>query len=417
MRKALDECPPPTLFGLSLDEMLSCVDDLNVVVQQVTAMQLAAIRQIDSLGVAAEMGATSTVAWLRERYRISGNTASRLVKLARAVDPDAGSPVAEALAAGEVNVDQVQVITDAVANLPAEHRRAGEEHLVDEAETFGPKELGRLGQRIFEVVAPEEADKRALAELERAERRAWYKRGLWLTDIPGTSHVRITGLLTQEDAAIVRATTDPLCAPRTRRRTGNNTDFVDIRSPGERRADALMEVCRLANACGQLPDNGGDRPQVVVTIDYEDLRRQVGAGTFDDGSHLSPAAARRLACDAGIIPAVLGSSSQVLDVGRQSRLATGPLRRALALRDGGCAFPGCDRPPRWCDAHHVLHWSDDGPTELSNLAMLCGYHHRLIHHSDWQIRINPKDGLPEFIPPSYIDAARIPRRNKYHRRT
>jgi hypothetical protein len=365
------------------------------------------------------MGATSTVAWLRERYRISGNTASRLVKLARAVDPDAGSPVAEALAAGEVNVDQVQVITDAVANLPTEHRRAGEEHLVGEAASFGPKELGRLGQRIFEVVAPDEADKQALAELERAERRAWHNRGLWLTDIPGTSEVRVTGWLTQEDAATFRAATDPLCAPRTRRRAGNNadTDTTDTRSPGERRVDALMEVCRLANACGQLPDNGGDRPQVVVTIDYEDLRRQVGAGTFDDGSHLSPAAARRLACDAGIIPAVLGSSSQVLDVGRQSRLATGPLRRALALRDGGCAFPGCDRPPRWCDAHHVLHWSDGGPTELSNLAMLCGYHHRLIHHSDWQIRINPKDGLPEFIPPSYIDAARIPRRNKYHRRT
>jgi Domain of unknown function (DUF222)/HNH endonuclease len=178
----------------------------------------------------------------------------------------------------------------------------------------------------------------------------------------------------------------------------------------------LVEVCRLVSTCGELPDNGGDRPQVVVTIDYDRLRDRVGVGTFDDGSHLSPAAARRIACDAGIIPAVLGTTSQVLDVGRQSRLATGPLRRALVLRDKGCAFPGCDRPPRWTDAHHVLHWSDGGPTELSNLVLLCGYHHRLIHHSDWQAKINPKDGRPEFIPPSYIDASQLPRRNRYHRR-
>jgi hypothetical protein len=173
---------------------------------------------------------------------------------------------------------------------------------------------------------------------------------------------------------------------------------------------------RLACACRQLPDNGGDRPQIVVTIDYDNLRQQIGAATLDDGSHLSPATARRLACDAGIIPAILGSRSQPLDLGRQSRLVTGPLRRALVLRDGGCAFPGCDRPPRWCDAHHAFHWSDGGPTDLSNLVLLCGYHHRLIHHTDWQIRINPKDGLPEFIPPTYIDQDQLPRRNKYHRR-
>jgi hypothetical protein len=167
---ALDECQAQPLFGLSIDEIVSCVDKINTVAQQVAAIQLALIRQVDTLGVAASMGATSTVAWLRERYRISGPTASKLVKLARAVDPDAGSPVAAALAAGAVNVDQVQVITDAVAKLPVEHRTAGEEHLVGEAEVFGPRELGRLGQRIFEVVAPEEADKQALAELERAER-------------------------------------------------------------------------------------------------------------------------------------------------------------------------------------------------------------------------------------------------------
>src|SRR5690348_16520464 len=411
MRKALDECRSQAVYGLSVDELTSCVDDIHTVVQQATAVQLALIRQVDTLGVAAAMGATSTLAWLRDRHRISGRAASRLVKLANALD---ASATADALAAGEVNVEQAQVIADAVAALPAEHRAAGEEHLLGEADTFGPKELGRLGQRIFEVVAPEEAEQRALAELERAEKRAYQDRGLWLTDIAGTSRVRVTGWLDQDGAATIRAALDPLCAPRTLRRTGrrgddpetgpdNDTDPSDVRSAGQRRVDALVEVCRLASACGQLPDNGGDRPQVVVTIDHDKLREQVGAATFDDGAQLSPAAARRIACDAGIIPAILGAASQPLDLGRQTRLVTGPLRRALVLRDRGCAFPGCDRPPRWTDAHHIQHWSNGGPTDLGNLVLLCGHHHRLIHHSEWQARINPKDGLPDFIPPAYVD--------------
>jgi hypothetical protein len=339
------------------------VDDAHVLAQQVAAVQLALIRQVDTRGLATADGAANTASWLRDRHRISGTAASRRVKLATALD---ASATADALTAGEVNIEQAQVITDAVAALPAEHRTAGEEHLLGEAEVFGPRELGRLGQRIFEVVAPEEAEKQALAELERAEKRAYQDRGLWLTDIAGTSKVRVTGWLDQDGAATVRAALDPLCAPRTMRKASgrggdpetsadNDTDPSDMRSAGQRRVDALVEVCRLASACGELPDNGGDRPQVVVTIDFDRLRQQVGVGSFDDGSHLSPAAARRLVCDAGIIPAVLGSASQVLDLGRQTRLVTGPLRRALVLRDKGCAFPGCDRPPRWCQGHHIQH--------------------------------------------------------------
>jgi hypothetical protein len=420
--RALDECLAASVWAQPDSIVVGDLDRLVVVAQKVAAATLMRIREIDGRGVPAAQGATSTLAWLRERYRISGGAASRQVKLAAALD---ASATADALAAGAVNVEQAQVIADAVAALPAEHRTAGEEHLVGEAASFGPRELGRLGQRIFEVVAPEEAEKRALTELERAEKRARQDRGLWLTDVAGTSRVRVTGWLDQEGAATVRAALDPLCAPRTMRRAGrrdsdpsadNDTDPSDVRSAGQRRVDALVEVCRLASACGQLPDNGGDRPQVVVTIDYDKLRDQVGVGSFDDGSQLSPAAARRLACDAGIIPAILGGATQALDLGRQSRTVTGPLRRALVLRDNGCAFPGCDRPPRWCQGHHIVHWINRGPTDLINLVLLCGLHHRLIHHSEWQVRINPKDGLPEFIPPVYVDAEQRPRRNRYHRR-
>jgi hypothetical protein len=285
----------------------------------------------------------------------------------------------------------------------------------------------------------------------------------------------VSGWLDREAATVLRCALDPLSAPSPDPGTGDR----DPRSLSQRRADALTEVCRLALASGRLPGNGGDRPQVVVTVPYAALRRDVdpvlldtswtktppppvdvgesrrtaglsgppggaafpagpgcvppresaadagpGApspqpapglvGTLDDGGRISAEAARRLACDAGILPAVLDGRGQVLDLGRQRRLFTGPVRRALVLRDRGCAFPGCDRPPRWCDGHHILHWADGGVTDLTNSVLLCGFHHRAVHHTDWRVRINQADGLPEFLAPVLLDPAQRPRRNTYH---
>ena len=111
-----------------------------------------------------------------------------------------------------------------------------------------------------------------------------------------------------------------------------------------------------------------------------------------------------------VLPAILGGASQVLDLGRQRRLFTGAVRRALNLRDGGCAFPGCDRPPSWCQGHHIISWLDLGQTNLDNGVLLCGHHHRLIHQGEWQARLGT-DRLPEFLPPDWLDAERKPRRN------
>jgi hypothetical protein len=103
-------------------------------------------------------------------------------------------------------------------------------------------------------------------------------------------------------------------------------------------------------------------------------------------------------------------------VGRARRLVPAAMRKALIARDLGCAFPGCDRPASWCDGHHVVPWFDGGATSVDNGVLLCRRHHRLVHEGDWQVRLGP-DRLPEFLPPSYIDATRAPRRNQYHRRT
>jgi hypothetical protein len=123
-------------------------------------------------------------------------------------------------------------------------------------------------------------------------------------------------------------------------------------------------------------------------MDWGDLADRTGAGTTLTGELLAPETVRRMACDAAIIPAVLGGRSELLDLGRTVRLVTPKLFLALCLRDKGCTFPGCSRPPTWCDAHHCLHWCDGGPTDLSNMVLLCAKHHTIVHQKGYTATID-----------------------------
>ncbi|RAO03780.1 hypothetical protein GAR05_00761 [Micromonospora saelicesensis] len=405
---AVDDCAETALWALSDDELLASLDATQVLAQRLAAVQLGLVRELDGRGVAIAQGASSTAVWLRERLRLSGRSARQLVQLATTIDA-APPAVRDALLSGAITVEQGRVVAETVAALPVE---AGPEVadkaaqlLIDWADRFDPTSLSRLGERVLAHVAPELADQAELKALERATERAEARRHVTLSE-QQNGQVRLSGNLDTETASLLREAIDPLCAP-----AGEHDD----RSPGQRRADALGEICRLALRTGQLPDNGGDRPQLVVTVSLEELVKGVRAGTLETGTRLTPGAVRRLACDAGVLPVVLDGNSQVLDVGRQRRLFTGPLRRALVLRDVGCAFPGCDRPPRWCDGHHIRHWADGGVTALGNAVLLCGYHHRFIHRGDWTVRL-AADGRPEFLPPSWLDPLRTPRRNLYHLR-
>jgi hypothetical protein len=120
---------------------------------------------------------------------------------------------------------------------------------------------------------------------------------------------------------------------------------------------------------------------------------------LDFGGRLSPEALRLLACDAAVVPIVMNGAGQPLDVGRARRTIPDGLRRAVAARDRGCAR--CGKPPSWCEIHHIIEWESGGETALSNCVMLCRTCHRLIHFTDWMVRL--RDGLPEFIPPAWID--------------
>ena len=156
---------------------------------------------------------------------------------------------------------------------------------------------------------------------------------------------------------------------------------------------------------------------MVVTIGLDALRSGLGMGTLcSSGECLSAGDIRRLACDADIIPAVLGGDSQILDLGRGSRLFTGSTRQLLVLRDQGCVFPGCNAPPTVCEGHHITPWWAGGTTALSNLVLLCPHHHGVVEPprfwelpppDRWEVRLN-HDGRPEFIPPRRRDPDRQP---------
>ncbi|HET9518304.1 MAG TPA: DUF222 domain-containing protein [Actinoplanes sp.] len=462
-------CAETPLWSLPDSDVVSTLDEVHRAEQALAAAKLHLVREADSRDLARADHAYTCAAWLRIRLRVSPAAARGQVELARALD---SRPVLDAaLAAGAVNIQQAQVIDEVLSALPAEAGVAAAEKaeamLIAWATDFDAPGLRMLGARILEHVAPEVAERRDRAALERAEARAFAGRTLSLF-AGSDGRTRVQGWLDTEAAAIVNAALDPLCAPRhaadtIRPQPGEAADHVvaDDRTMGQRRADALVEVCRLVLNTGDLPANGGDRPQVTVTVPLDVLCRQLdtgtlaaettesglsssgpsrsgpsrsgqsssgqsssgpsgfgmlGIGTLDTGRRLTPGQVRRLACDAQIMPAILGSEGQVLDVGRSRRLITGSLRRALALRDRGCAFPTCTRPPRWTDGHHIKSWVDGGPTSLDNAVLLCGPHHRTIHHTDWQVRLGP-DQLPEFIPPAHLDLQQRPRRNTYHRRT
>ncbi|MET8092047.1 DUF222 domain-containing protein [Micromonospora sp. NPDC005220] len=403
--------PPPTapVWALAEHDLTAALDAAHRIEQQLAAVKLTLVRELDGRGTAQAQGASSTAVWLRDRLRLTVPAARRLVELASALDT--GDPeVRQALADGDVSLEQARVITDTVDTV---RRAAGTEAagravgvLVDWAGQFDPTLLRKLGTRILDHVAPDIADAAAKAALDAEARRATRDRHLTLSELTD-GRLRLSGTLDAETAGLLRTAIDPLTAP---------SGQADQRSPGQRRHDALGDLCRLALRTGELPEHGGEPTQLVVTTSFDGLVRQLGTGTLDTDLGLTAETVRRLACDAAILPAVLGSAGQALDVGRQRRLVTGPLRRALVLRDRGCAFPGCDRPPRWCDAHHIRHWADGGDTSLTNSVLLCRHHHRHLHHTDWSVRLGG-DGHPEFVPPAWLDPEQVPRRNQYHRRT
>ena len=411
MRDAAKDFLSTPLWTTSDNELNDLLAGALQFQNQVAAAVLQLVAEADERGLAQRKGAPSTAAWLRHRFNLTPAEAKKQTCLAAALDRDLET-TRLALAEGELSPAHAQVVARTIEELPgevdAEVRESAEAHLVELSARFDAAQLTKLGKRILHVVDPDAADADEARRLAEEEKRAWLRRELTFAD-DGHGTVWIRGRLPVAEAAPLRRAVDVLASPRP-----GDAGLPDNRPAAVRNADAVAELGRRALAAGDLPIQGGEVPQLVVTIDWQKLRDQLAAGSLDTGERLTPAAVRRLACDAQILPAALGAEAVPLELGRSMRLFNPAQRRALTIRDKGCAFPDCDRPPSWCEADHVEHWVDGGASDLANGVLLCGFHHRLIHKGDWQVRI-AADGRPEFIPPPLIDPRQQPLRNYLRR--
>ncbi|TCN57245.1 HNH endonuclease [Rhodococcus sp. SMB37] len=226
--------------------------------------------------------------------------------------------------------------------------------------------------------------------------------------------VVIKGDVDAVTGARLRHLLSPLSAPRP-----ETNGITDDRPASRRNADAFDQLLQYVEAAGLVPVEGGVKPHVTITASITDLTKNAAVKELFAGSPeyryatepwagpLSIDTARMLACDCHVTRILLDEHGVPLAHGRTHRTATTAQRRALAVRDGGCSFPGCSTPPAWADAHHIDHWVDGGDTDLDNLVMLCGHHHRLMHHTEWEVEMT-EYRRPQFIPPASVDLFRTP---------
>lgn len=471
MTEALDgvaDTPAWSLTETAVVERFGQVLGLRSRVEELTSRLLDSLVSRDVPRLA---GASSTRAWLTTHFQMSPQEAAKLVRESALHHGSGGEPrdvgalhqlsadqrcavtvcawrgglltAEQALLIGQtvdkVSVDVPQIDLDRLQlDLAAHARRL----------SYG--QLRTVCRHAAEVIDPDGADRKLADQLQTEEERV-----LALCELvfkrSGDGWTSFHGRLPDAQAEIWKRALEALGSPRRlsrqrrpatagagntpadalsgqRKQWGEDYPGVD-RSPigdpargiegadrrtfdySQRLGRAMFEMLEHLPIDG-LPDHGATGATIVLTMELDKLRKDVGEALLDTDTALSPGQVRRLACNARVVPAVLGSDSSVLDLGRTQRLFDRHQRLALAVRDRGCIWPGCDRPPAWCEAHHVTEWSQGGDTDVANGCLLCSFHHHLAHGSDgWRVAM-AGDGVPEVIPPTRVDPSRQPRRHE-----
>jgi hypothetical protein len=344
----------------------------------------------------------------------------------------AGRPgVHEAAAAGRITLGQARAIRDVVEGLPEvlsdTQKDQAEGFLLRAADRLPAEKLRGMTDQVLDQVAPQAKDssEQRQAKLKLRDQRAAARR-CFRFGFPEDGSIEFRGSLPVVDGVRLKGLVESIAA-RDYRAAKDVADRAALAvTPDQRLADALMRVVVAAEGSGTESGSGGagipaGGTQITVLMREQDLRdRAAGRGLLADGTEVSAGELRRLMCDAGFVPVVLGGKSEILDLGRMRRLASPALRHAVGLRDGHCAFPGCEVPFYRCELHHIRPWQDGGPTSLDNLVALCARHHHLCEPAppgvdadgyarapdQWRIRMGP-DGIPQFVPPgSYVEEDR-----------
>jgi hypothetical protein len=464
------EVDPDTL---GRDELVAFVARLETHKRRVAVLDHQLIATLESRGVARELGCASTATLITHLLRINPGQARARVTAAGLLGPRRGlsgqqlAPVFEQVAAaqstGSISSDHARVITAAVTRLPDAvrdlHGDTVEADLVGFAHEFAPAQLAVLGRHMDVVLNPDGT----LADDADHKRR----RDLTLTPFADGSGA-LRGRLDPETVAALQAVLDSTARP-----LPAEDGTPDPRTPGQRHHDGLRDALLLALRCGELPEVGGTPVTLVITMtadqvtdhlnntggdsDREDDRSAYGSTAYaathttgvrcdhetdacdttddyDETDHDGTAQRRRrydggyartahgglipiadalkLADQAEIITVLFDELGGVMAYGRDKRNADSPMRRVLAARDKGCSMPGCSAPPAWCQPHHVIEWAKGGRTDIRNLTLLCGFHHREYKRLGWVCHM--REGLPYWTPPRWLDKTQTPRLNKAH---
>ncbi|HEX7739371.1 MAG TPA: DUF222 domain-containing protein [Marmoricola sp.] len=359
--------------------------------------------------VAAQTAARDIASWATFHLHARVEDARADQALALALDRRYGV-LAAAMRDGLVNHAQASVIARALDALPhdlaPELVAKAETTLIDHCGQYGPKTLARLGRRILEVVAPDLVDALEARRLAELEAEAHRRTKLSLRAL-GDGTTRISGLIPDAAAARLGSYLTAFTNPRVSTgATGSTTGIASSlgsspRLPYPRKLGEAF--CSLLEAVDpqRLPIHGGDATTLMVTISLADLRAELGAADLlpatdlpgDAETQITAAQARRLACMATIVPAVLGAGSEVLDLGRAQRLFTRAQRKALTIRDHHCRAQGCDIPAAWTEAHHLDPWSHGGATDLKNAVLLCSHHHHRAHDPGYDTQRLPNGDI------------------------
>nr|MBM4731575.1 DUF222 domain-containing protein [Prescottella equi] len=399
----------------TLPEILLVQTGLDIchAIEQLEALRAATVAEIDERAVSFDtLGFRSVKQWLAANTLLEVPAAARILALGRMLSRQ--PEIADAFNSGDISAEHASLIgkfcETPPRGMPVEALDACRKVLLDAASGVAATTttvrmcISRL-ERIFE------SDE--LPPSEDTERNEFHASKTL------NGRVAVKGDLDAVTGEMLLTALSALTKPR-----NPVDDPAEKRTPARQRADAFAEILRRYLDSGDAPIEGGERPHLSLHVNASDLARSESAHEWvnPDGDsdlfgdkdiarmpHMGPlsiATARRLACDCHLTPIVMDDGVP-LNLGRTSRTVSKKQRRALIARDHGCAFPGCGAPPAHCEGHHVKHWADGGPTDLDNLVLLCRYHHQLLHHSHWGVRIGA-DRHPWFTPPSTVDPFKKP---------
>jgi hypothetical protein len=383
LHEALDRLQASDPALLPVAEQAERVHRLLAAQARLEAATLSAVAAFDAAGGAQLTGDRSTRVWLSRGTMLSPAAAAGMVRLASGLHQHLPETL-DALARGEITGRHACAIASIVGRVGVAHVSKAEPILLDIARRSDPPAVWAAVRHIHELVDPAGAERAAVKEYDRRYVSFSISNGRGYLD----------GVLDPESAEVLQTALMSLMKPTPE----------DTRTPRQRRADALVDLAKRALNAGDLTgvDGTAMRPHLSLVVDADAIAARRGSATLPwTGALIGGQALRRLACDARLTPVLarlLGPQCQhsgttagwrPLALGRSVRTASPAQFIALRVRDGGCVIPGCRRSYAFTDAHHVTHWADGGPTDLSNLVMLCTHHHRALHAGHWTITPDP----------------------------